>query len=294
MLVCLFLFLISNTSAQDVHQLIGDSPFSTSFELESFWSSEIKENTIGGSHHFDRVNNSKVGVFGRYFELSNSNQGIPRFYNIHFGGSYRHYLENKKSVGMSASLGSSSDKPFKDKRDNTILINATYQQNDRWIFLANYSNNRSFLNNIPLPGFVYLSEQSRASTVMLGFPFNYILKPIFRDQFSIKYIGILPYNHKVRVIYNAQLFKPYIGFEQGPTSFFDSERSSNKMRTFWFEQRAMLGIEKSFGPMLKIDLQLGNAFNREYFSAQSFRRKHYDTQKIKDGIYTSINLRSSF
>ena len=287
--------LTSIVSAQEFQHLVGDYPFSTSIELESLHSSEIKENTVAGSYHTKRFGNSKVGVFSRYFELNNSASKIPNFYNIQFGGSYRHYFEDGKSLGVIASFGSSSDKPFKNGSDGTVLINSTYQLNEKWVILGNYSNNRTFLNNIPLPGFIYVQEQSRHETVMLGFPFIYVLKPFSGEDFSFKYIGILPYNHKLRVLYNRwSLFKPYIGYEQGPIAFFYSERTSEKLRTFWFERKAMLGLEKSFGPFLKIDFQFGHSFNREYFSAQSFARRHSDVRKIQDGVYGLINLKSSF
>lgn len=274
---------------------MGDYPFATSLELESLYSGVIKENLASGSHHFKRFGHTKLGVFGKYFELKNSKDGIPNFYNIQFGGSYRHYFKDEKSLGILASFGSSSDRPFKDGRDGTVLLNSTYQMNDKWVILGNYSNNRTFLNNIPLPGFIYLKEQSREKTVMVGFPFTYILMPFNESLFSFKYIGILPYNHRLRVLYNGvSLFRPYIGYEQGPLVFFDSDRRVNKDRTFWFERKAMLGIEKGFGPFLKIDFQLGNSFNREYFKARSFARKHSDVQKIADGMYTSLNLKSSF
>jgi hypothetical protein len=255
----------------------------------------IKENTAAGSHHFKRIKNSKVGVFGRYFELANTKPGIPNFYNIQFGASYRHYFENDKSLGIMASLGSSSDKPFKNGRDGTIMVNSTYQLSDKWVLLGNYSNNRAFLNNIPLPGFIYIQEQSREKTTMLGFPFIYILKPFYEDNFSFKYIGVLPYNHKMRILYNRlEIFKPYIGIEQGPFVFFDSDRTSNNVRTFWFERKAALGFEKSFGPFLKIDFQLGNSFDRQYFNARSFMRHHSNVQKIHDGAYGALSLKSNF
>ncbi len=274
---------------------MGDYPFSTSLEVESLYSNGIKENTAIGSHQFQRMGNSKLGVFGRYFELENSKDGVPNFYNIQFGASYRHYFKDDKSLGLMASFGSSSDKPFRNGRDGTVMINSTYQLNEKWVLLGNYSNNRTFLNNVPLPGFIYISEQSRESAMMLGFPFTYILRPFYEGIFSFKYMGILPYNHKARILFNRlPLFKPYIGYEQGPQVFFDSDRLRNNERTFWFQRKAMLGAEKSFGPFLKIDAQLGNSFGREYFTARSFARRHSNITKIHDGAYFLINLKSSF
>jgi hypothetical protein len=151
------------------------------------------------------------------------------------------------------------------------------------------------MNNIPLPGFAYIKEQSREKTTILGFPFIYVLKPFLEGNFSFKYAGILPYNHKMRVLYNNfSILKPYLGFEQGPLVFFDTSRTTDNLRTFWFERRVALGIEKSFGPFLKIDFQTGNSFDREYFNSRSFMRKHTNITKIHDGMYVSLNLKSSF
>lgn len=294
-LIFLFVICISSPRAQEFHNLVGDYPFATSLELDSLYSGTIQENIISGSHNFSRVKNSKLGVFGRYFELANSKLGVPNYYNIQFGASYRHYFDNDKSLGIMASLGSSSDEPFKNGRDGTILINSTYQLNEKWVILGNYSNNRTFLNNVPIPGFIYVQKQSREETVMLGFPFIYFLKPFYKDKFSVKFIGILPYNHKFRILYNKMQFvKPYVGIEQGPLVFFDSDRSSEDVRTFWFERKAALGFEKSFGPFLKIDFQVGNSFDREYFNAKSFGRQHTEVKKIHDGSYVSLSLKSSF
>jgi hypothetical protein len=184
---------------------------------------------------------------------------------------------------------------LKEGRDGTIQVNGTYQLNEKWILLGNYSNNRPFLNNIPLPGFLYVQMQSREENVMLGFPFIYILKPFSDGMFSLKYLAILPYNHKLRILFNRVLWvKPYFGLEQQITAFFDSERTSDRARTFWKERRAAIGFEKSFGPFLKIDFQTGNSFDREYFSALSYGRKHSQVRKLSDGTYVALSLKSSF
>lgn len=293
-----FIFMIGmipSASAQEFHHIVGDYPFATSIDLDSLQSGDVNENAAFGSHHSKRIQNSKLGVFSRYFELANSENGIPNYYNIQFGGSYKHFLNDEKSIGFIASFGSSSDKPFKNGRDGTILLNSTYQLNEKWVILGNYSNNRSFLNNVPLPGFIYVHQQSRDNNILLGFPFMYVLTPFYEDIFSFKYVGVLPYNHKMRILFNRlALIKPYVGIEQGPIIFFDSGRTSDNDRTFWFERKAALGFEKSFGPLFRTDFQIGNSFNREYFIAQSFAREHKSVQKIHDAVYISLSLKSSF
>ena len=100
-----FIIINARSYAQEFQHLIGDYPFATSMELESLQSGVIKENTASGSHHFNRINHSKIGLFGRYFELVNSKENIPNYYNLQFGVSYRHYFKDEKSLGMMASFG---------------------------------------------------------------------------------------------------------------------------------------------------------------------------------------------
>ncbi len=291
----LLILAVRPVSGQEFQQLMGDYPFATTLEFESFHSGKIKETKFSFSQNVMTTKKSRFALSGRYFELTNSLRGIPNFTNSQFGVSYRRNLEDKKSIGVSASFGSSSDKPFEDGRDGVIQVNGTYQLNENWIILGNYSNNRPFLNNIPLPGFLYTEKHSREESVMLGFPFIYILKPFSDEIFSFKYVAILPYNHKIRVLFNkVEWVKPYVGLEQQIAVFFDSERFSDRVRTFWKERKAVVGLEKSFGPFLKIDFQTGNSFDREYFNALSYARKHSDVRRIHDGAFVCLSLKSSF
>lgn len=295
LLFVLALFSTSLVYSQDFAGLVSDSPFDTALEVETVESSQIKQNLAFASHNFKRVNNSKFGVSTRYLELNNSKVAIPNYYSAQFGLNYRHYLENERFWGISGTYGSSSNDLFKDHRDSTIMLNATYKMNPKWLLLVNYSNNRSFFNNIPLPGFVYVHEQTKDNVMLFGFPFVFILKPFYQNKFSVRYLGLFPYNHKLRILYNDfSWFKPYVTVEQGPHPFFDTGRRDAAVRIFWFERRAGIGGEKSFGPFLKIDLQLGNSFDREYFDARSFGDKHDDVKQISDSTYIALNLKSNF
>ncbi len=275
--------------------MIGDGPFSTNIELDNVFAGQIKESAAAAGHQFEKKGNHRFGVSGRYFELKNNFKNIPQFYNLSVGGSYKYYLENERTLGLTASFGSASDKLFKDSRDSNITANVIYRKSEKWIFVTNYSNNRAFLNNIPLPGFVYIYHQSREKTILFGLPFAFIQMPILDGKLSIRYLGFLPYNHKLRLLYNdLSYFKPFVAMEQGPLVFFDSSRVNDRERTFWFERRASLGIEKSYGPFLKVDLQVGRAFDREYYQARSISREHSNVQRIDDATFVSINLKSNF
>lgn len=290
----LLLFLWAVPALAQEMNFFGDPPFASTIDVDTLVSRDIRQNNVMLSHQTQRMGNSKFGAFWRYSELANEKK-LPAFYNVQFGATLRHYTKDNRLLTLMSSLGSASTKPFREARDNTLSANASYALNERWIVFANYSNNRAFLNNIPLPGFVYVKEQTREKALMVGFPFIYWLRPFAQDQFSIRYVGLLPYNHRLRVLYNGfSWLKPFAGVEQGPMMFFDANRRSDGMRTFWFERRAMVGAEKSLGPVLKVELQAGNSFDREFFNARSFGRKHSDTTDVRDGMYGFLSVKSSF
>jgi len=56
-----------------------------------------------------------------------------------------------------------------------------------WLLALSYSNNRPYLNNIPLPGFAYIIRGDRFNA-MIGFPFisaDYRPDPDWDFRFSI-------------------------------------------------------------------------------------------------------------
>ena len=65
-------------------------------------------------------------------------------------------LGDRRGWGAGASVGSASDVPFHSIHETIFSAAARYEipskERNSWVFLLNYSNNRTFLNNVPLPG----------------------------------------------------------------------------------------------------------------------------------------------
>ncbi len=295
MFVLFLLLVILSASAQDMIGFTGDSPFSSSLDAEVISAGTVDSRILGASHLFDRVENSRFGVSGRYLSLQNSGTPVPDFTGLTGSLTYQRFLQRDRSVSVISSYGSASDRPFRDGRDSTFMMNVLFRSSPHWIWLGNYSNNRPFLNNVPLPGFLYIGEQSRERSVMLGFPFVNYLSPIGGTPFSIRYLGVLPFNHRLKLIYTGlTLFRPFLALEQLTQVFFDSSRRTDGLRAFWFERRGTLGVEKSFGPVFRIELQTGAAFDREYFVARTFRGHTRDRWKIADAGFFGLNHRTPF
>lgn len=282
-----------SASAQGLEGLLSGSPFQTSFEFLTLVTGDVQEQHYQLAHQFGPPGSSRAGIFARHQDLANSIERVPHFSNTSLGLTYQHQLKDDRSLSYQFSYGSAGDEPFRDGRDSTIQLNVLYRTSQKWFLVANYSNNRTFLNNVPLPGFIYVHSSSREEQLILGFPFIQIQKPA--GDFSFRYQAILPFIHRLRMTYGGwKVLRFIVGAEQDSHSYFYSERQSDDKRTFWFERRIYSGIEKSLGPVLKMDLQLGKAFDRKFFVSRSFSRGRSDVVNLSDATYLGINLKSSF
>jgi len=102
-----------------------------------------------------------------------------KLWHLQAGAGYTREQGGRRRWGANASLGSASDRPFDSFGEVSGAVSAFRQipsgARASWILMLNYSNNRTFLNNVPLPGAAYLtrSEDGRV-TLAAGFPFLYL------------------------------------------------------------------------------------------------------------------------
>jgi hypothetical protein len=287
--------LVVPALAQDLIGLAGDSPFSSALDAELVAAGAVRARTFGGALQFPRADVGRVGVSGRYLRLENDGAGVPDFTSLNGGLTFQRPLGGERSLSALASYGSASDRPFRDGRDATMQLNVLYRSSPNLIWLGNYSNNRAFLNNVPLPGVLYVGEQSRERAVLVGFPFVNLLLPIARGALSFRYLAVLPFNHRLKLSYTGVgPVRPFAAVEQLTQVFFDSARRTDGLRIFWFERRASLGLETSFGPALRIEAQAGAAFDREFFVARTFRGSVRARNPVADAGFAGITLRSLF
>lgn len=298
------LFLPFLAKSQDFFNFLKPESPSTTLEVEGLYMPTSKlekghDKSQVQSHGlmlnqkvFDnQVNLVTVGARYQKLDLTSSSPLLNDFYNQQANLSLRHRLKDDKFWFSSLSYGSASDRPFKDSRDNTLTINYIQKVNSKWFIAANYSNNRTFLNNIPLPGFIYVKEMSREKSLVIGFPFVFILTPL-AEHWSLRYLGFIPWTHRLRFLYTkAPFIKPYIGFEQAPQNYFRAGREDADDRFFWFERKIVTGIEGGLNRSLKFDLGGGLAFDRQFFEARNFSQSKDFLINAENAYFVTFNFR---
>lgn len=306
-LILLAMLFSQRSFAQDFFNFLSPDAPSTSIEVEGFYlpTSEIdrgKDKTqvfnsaigVNQKVYSDERNAVNVGAKYQKLDLSADSPSLRDFYNEQASVSFRRSLPDNKFWLGSISYGSASDRPFKSARDNTLSANYIQKMNERWLVVANYSNNRPFLNNVPLPGFIYVKEMSRERTFIIGFPIILWQAPV-SEHLSLRIFGLMPFSYRTRLLYTKWgLIMPYVGFEQSPQTFFRYDREERYNRFFWFERRVSVGTEGRISKSFRFDLSAGLAFDRQFFEARNFSDKKDNKVDLEKSGFAALSIRYNF
>jgi hypothetical protein len=159
---------------------VGGSPVSIRYSADIYRDEDVEDqNTELGlmEHNFSIMvpvwqnTRNELGLFSRVeVQDIDTDAVLPRdgtplpgkLWEVVFGANYRGVLKNKWLWGVSASVGSASDKPFRagDAFDGSLggLLRIPRGERDAWLFFLYFATNREFLNYIPLPGIGYWWE----------------------------------------------------------------------------------------------------------------------------------------
>lgn len=306
-LLLLFLLLSLPVFAQDMFNFLSPTSPSTSIEVEGNYlpSSEVEsgQDKTQVIHRAVGLNQKvfeddkqmiSIGAKSSKLDLTSDSKTLRDYYNQQGSVSYKRNTEDNKFWLASFSYGSSSDKPFRNGRDNTVSANYLQKMSEKWFLAGNYSNNRTFLNNVPLPGFFYVKEFDQKKAFIIGFPILYWMRPLGED-WSIRYFGLLPWAHRLKILYTRwMIITPYLGYEQSPQTYYRHDREERYDRFFWFERRLTSGIEGRLTRSFKYDLTTGLAFDRQFYEARNFSQSKESLVNLEKSWFLSLSLRLNF
>lgn len=192
----------------------------------------------------------------------------------HFGLSWSQQTEQEQVWGLALSYGSASDKPFSGSDVSTIGATLTKQQpaseNANWIYLLSYSNNRTILNGIPLPGFAYtFTSATKTSGGAIGIPFfSYWMAP--SPKLFASFFVLLPSVARMQAGYmlwgplqaNAKL-------EWSQQVYMRSQRTEATERIFYDSKRAAASLKSFFSRQTHVELEFARVFDRSMFNGEN-------------------------
>lgn len=202
-----------------------------------------------------------------------------------YGMTYRHSESESEFWGFSASAGSAGDETFNSKVKTVVNANFFYSSSQdptsRWLWLVNYSNNRSFLNEIPILGVAYIYRPSADFMGLFGFPFVFIRMKLDEDWSTSLFLG--PFVYKAE--FNRTIAGPikfFVSGEQTLQSYYRANRSTDDHRIFYSEARALTGLRGPLSQLLFLEAYTGFTYNRSALEEKSYLDSYKDAVSLEN------------
>ena len=225
------------------------------------------------------------------------NSAAPNLYDIEMAASYTHEIEEKRMWSLGASFGSASDQPFEDSSVSTLSTTAFYSlpstEISSWLFIVNYSNNRTVLNNIPIPGFAYNYTPSKTFRGIFGIPFAMIYWR-FAERWNLSFFSAL-FVTKTEIAYSVMgPVQVFTGLDLFPRTFLKYGRANDKERLYYDEKKLVLGLRSPVSRILFTQLEGGYSFSRRFFTAESYSDDPTSVTSIEPCWFLRTSITASF
>ena len=257
----------------------------------------ILENRVRGTFLIRRASDTwslqpSLGSFhlGKAPELPGAGLAFPRdLREAELGAGFRRRFGERREWGLSAGAGSASDRPFDSIHETTVRATAACRLParglDSWMLLLSYSNNRSFANNIPLPGAAYmLRRPEHGLDAVLGFPFLSVgWRPTPDWSGRLSMFGPNTVSAEWSFL-SWKAAQPYAGFDWGQREWFRSRRPDRSQRLFFDEKRWTAGVRLPLPGKLRLDLA----------GVYGFGRRLYESDRARDSGMAAAELKPAW
>ncbi|NCN42439.1 hypothetical protein GW916_14475 [bacterium] len=199
---------------------------------------------------------------------------------------------------IEAGVRSPSDRPFHSFYETTINFNGILApkedlreiKDNYWLFILNYSNTRSFLPDIPLPGFTYVIRTESGWTYSLGAPFVSVSYFDFR-KWSFR-LSVGPYFYSTQLSYGPPFLQAGLSSSWRQSSYFLYERTNRQERLYLDEKELSLFFKAPIKKGLLAELKTSYLFDQnmrmgETYSTSSSRPE----ESLGSSAVISINFR---
>lgn len=243
----------------------------------------------GRSRHLNFKNLNDVGDFKAINALS----------DYQFGFVWSHQQTEAKSWNTSVTYGSASDKPFENSSVSVLGATLTYKhdtsETNSWMYFLNYSNNRTFLNNLVLPGFAYsFMHPSKTRGGIIGLPFfSYWHRPTPKMFNSIFIFA----PSVIRAQSAYMIWGPLQGnikLDWSQLTYIREDSTHSKERLYFDSKRVSLGLKAFLSRSAFVELDFGRAFKRTLFNGESVFKPSSTKLRLNDEWQGGFTLQTTF
>ena len=251
----------------------------------------------------NEIASPRVGFGFKYFNLDSDLPGLPEhLYDTNVGvafpiGKYEDWI-----FAASVGVGYAGEGPFGDANAwygrASLLAIRQFDETSGLAIGIDYDGNRTFMPDVPLPGFAYFKRIEKNLSLSVGLPIISIeWEPIENLRVDLSYL--LLDNFRARVGYDVGGFEVFGAVSQRSDAFFLDGAEHSRDRLLFQQRRAEVGVTyrtKDAGVGAK-DLELtlagGYAFNGE-LSAGFDQRNSELVADVSDEPYVRFSLQARF
>jgi hypothetical protein len=210
-----------------------------------------------------------------------------KLWNAEASGAYSHRLGDRRGYGLNLGVGSASDDLFHSIHETEIRASAYYQLPsavyNSWVLMLSYSNNRTFFNNVPLPGAAYFwHDPGLRLDAVIGFPFLSVRwRPDDDWTLSAALAGGVDFNAEAQRRLTGRI-ATYGRVERRPQQWLRANRDDYTNRLIFNEEDARLGLRARLGGGLGLDVSGGRAFDRQFFEAHDAQSQGASKMTLPD------------
>ena len=195
-------------------------------------------------------------------------------------------------LGATVGIGYAGSAAFGDSEGwygkGNVMTGTQLNKDSSLVLLVDYDGNRTWLPDVPLPGFMYASKWGDTLHYALGFPVNAVeWTPIDRLKLSLStyLLTSIDAAAEYELSHEWTLFAKYATRQD---SFYDSRLPENR-RLFYGENRVEGGIGYELGESVKLEVGIGYAFGRA-FSTGFDERDLQRVTTISDEPYARLGI----
>lgn len=218
--------------------------------------------------------------------LPDSGLPVPnQLWDIEGGLMHIRDLGDGRQTGGMLRVGSPSDQPFAAWRDLTVtflsFLTIPARNQNAWSFSLFYSPTGQII--YPIPGVAYVWKPNDRLQANLGIPFSLEYKPTETLVFTASY---MPLNNAQVLLRQSlgQSWSVYGSYRTVSETFLLANRENDRERTYLFDQRMSLGIQRKLGRGWSVDLSAAYVFDRQFFQAEKFSGSRRDELSIDSGV----------
>jgi hypothetical protein len=239
----------------------------------------------------------RIGYDISYFNIATVDPALPRHLWDGTVGFAQPFAEiNKWFVVGTAAAGYSGDTPFSDPHaaffTGNVIVGREFSKDRAVVFALNYDGNRTFLPDIPIPGFAYADRYNDHLTYVLGAPLNSVTyEPTHGLQFDLSWEFIETFQAHIGWEF-LKHYSLYSSYTDRLSAFHMSDMPADR-RLFLQEHRAEAGFRWNPAKLVRLSVGGGWAFGQEFSTGFDIRGTNA-LRHLRDAPFGQVILEIGF